>query len=125
MAKVGENLPAWTEQAGGRAAWKKWLNAKVNSCVRRASKWADQRVILAEDLPTPAQWRAAILAAIEASQGKAHYSRLPLSLAPPRKGTDWNWPSVDHVETPAVASVVLETRLVNDMKTIMSDTKFR
>lgn len=46
-------------------------------------------------------------------------------MAAPRKGTDWNWPSIDHVETPAVASVVLETRLVNDMKTIMSEQEFR
>lgn len=69
MAKVGENLPAWTESAGGRAAWKKWLDVRVNSCVRQASKWAENRAVLAEDLPTPAEWRAAILSAMGESRG--------------------------------------------------------
>lgn len=125
MATVGEKLPAWTESAGGRGAWKRWLDAKVNSCVRRASRWAEKRGLLAEDLPTPAEWRSAILRAMEESQGSAHYSRLMLSLEPPRKATHWNWPSVDHIQSPGVAKIVLETRLVNDMKTIMSEQEFR
>ena len=125
MAKVGANLPAWTEQAGGRSAWKKWLEGKVNSCLRRANKWAEKHGISADDLPTPAEWRAAILSAMEASGGAGHYSQLDLSLASPRKSTDWNWPSVEHLEDPGTASVALETRLVNDMKTIMSEAEFR
>src|SRR5438876_389182 len=62
---------------------------------------------------------------MQESRGQAYYSRILLSVAGPQKGTDWNWPSIDHVETPGVASVVLETRLVNDMKTIMSQQEFR
>jgi len=75
-------------------------------------------------MPTQAQWREAIFDALRVSEGRGSYSRLPLSLAFPRKSTDWNWPSVDHVAGPGVARVVLETRLVNDMKTIMSDEEF-
>lgn len=125
MAKSGENLPPWTESAGGRAEWKKWIEKKVNSCLRRANKWADQRGISADDLPSSAQWRAAIVAAVQQSNGFGHYSKLELSLAPPRKSKDWNWPSIDHLQNPRVAEVVLETRLVNDMKTIMSEKEFR
>jgi len=35
------------------------------------------------------------------------------------------WPSVDHVLNPATAEVVLETRVVNDMKTIMDKGEFK
>lgn len=125
MAKAGENLPAWTESAGGRPAWKKWVEGKVNSCLRRANKWAEKRGISADDLPTPAEWRAAIIAAVEQCAGVGHYSKLELSLTAPRKCTDWNWPSIEHLEGPGVAAVALETRLVNDMKTIMSEPEFR
>jgi hypothetical protein len=41
-----------------------------------------------------------------------------------KENTAWNYPSVDHVEGPGVANVVLETRLVNDMKTIMCEKEF-
>ena len=125
MAKAGENLPAWTESAGGRRAWKKWVEGKVNSCLRRANKWAEKRGISADDLPTPAQWRVAINAAVEQCLGFGHYSKLELSLAAPRTCTDWNWPSIEHLEGPGVAAVAIETRLVNDMKTIMSEPEFR
>ena len=124
MAKAGENLPIWTELAGGRPAWKKWVEGKVNSCLRRAKKWAEQRGSSTDELPTPAQWRAAILDAIEQCAGIGHYSKLELSLAPPRKCTDWNWPSIEHLEGPGGPAVSLETRLVNDMKTIMSEAEF-
>jgi hypothetical protein len=125
MAKSGDILPVWTDQADGRPAWKKWLEAKVNSCFRRANKWAEKRGISADDLPTPVEWRTAIVSAIEHSAGIGHYSKLRLSLAAPRKNTDWNWPSIEHLEGPGVATLALETRLVNDMKTIMSEVEFR
>src|SRR5437667_12589068 len=67
---------------------------------------------------------AEILHALHESRGCGHYSRFPLSLAS-GKITDWNWPSVDHLKGLEVAELVLETRLVNDMKTIMSDEEFR
>jgi hypothetical protein len=35
------------------------------------------------------------------------------------------WPSVDHVNDPATPELVLEVRLVNDMKTILSPDEFR
>lgn len=124
MAKAGANLPEWTEEAGGRAAWQKWLNRKVATCVRRAADWAAKCGKVVYDLPTPPQWREAIVLAMAASQGLGYYSKLPLSLAPPLKSTHWNWPSIDHVRGPNVAEVALETRLVNDMKTIMSKDEF-
>jgi hypothetical protein len=117
-------LPGWTETAGGHTAWQRWLSTKVATCVRRAADWAAKRGRPVDDLPTPSQWREAILEAMASSQGRGYYSKLPLSLASPRKSTHWNWPSVDHVSDPGVTQVVLETRLVNDMKTIMSESEF-
>jgi Zn-dependent protease with chaperone function len=122
--KAGAKLPEWTEEAGGRAAWQEWLNRRVTTCVRRAADWAAKRRRIVDNLPTPPQWREAIALAMATSQGLGYYSKLPLSLAPPLKSTHWNWPSVDHIRGPGVAEVVLETRLVNDMKTIMSKDEF-
>jgi hypothetical protein len=42
-------------------------------------------------------------------------------MAHPRQHTDWNWPSVDHLKAPDVPEVVIETRLVNDVKSIMTE----
>jgi hypothetical protein len=46
-------------------------------------------------------------------------------MAHPRQNTDWNWPSVDHLKAPNVAEVAIETRLVNDVKGIMTEEEFR
>jgi hypothetical protein len=122
MAKVDEKLPEWTEEAGGRTAWEKWVDDKVDSCEKRAKKWAAKRNKLGP-LPTRGEWRAAIRSAIKESGGVGRYSRLNLSLED-RKNTDWNWPSVEHLAGSGTANLGLETRLVNDMKTIMSEAEF-
>jgi hypothetical protein len=122
---IAAMLPLWTDSAGGRNAWKKWLDTKVNACVRRAAAWAAKRQKPIKQLPRRSEWREAILDALRLSGGRAYYSKFPLSLAPPRKNTDWNWPSVDHISGPEVAKVVIETRLVNDMKTITCEEEFR
>jgi hypothetical protein len=46
-------------------------------------------------------------------------------MAHPRLSTDWNWPSVDHLKAPNVVGVAIETRLVNDVKGIMTEEEFR
>ena len=125
MEKWRSRLPEWTGAAGGRKAWQRWLDRKVGICVLRAVGWAVKRGRSVDDLPSRSEWREAILEAMKNCQGRGYYSGLQLSLAPPRKSTDWNWPSVDHLSDPGAAQVVLETRLVNDMKTIMSDEEFR
>lgn len=124
MAKSGWDLPEWTEGVGGRAAWKKWLNRRVQGCERRARKWAEKQKVNRR-LPTRAEWRAAISTAMDQCRGIGHYSGMALSVKPPLKETDWNWPSIDHLSDAGTAEVALETRLVNDMKTIMSEQEFR
>ena len=123
MANQADALPSWTDSAGGREAWKRWLEARVTGCVRRAAAWAAKRQRPIDNLPSPPEWRNAILDALRSCEGRAHYSNFPLSLV--GRSTDWNWPSVDHVSSPPVAEVVIETRLVNDMKTITSEDEFR
>jgi len=116
-------LPPWleAEQAGGRTRWEKWIKNKVASCMKRARKWKRSD----GSLPSASEWRQAIRSALWESNGYAHYSRLPLSLSPSTAvSTDWNYPSVDHCISPGIAEVVIETRLVNDMKTIMSPQEF-
>jgi len=46
-------------------------------------------------------------------------------MAPPRQNTDWSWPSVDHLKAPNIAEVTIETRLVNDVKGIMTEEEFK
>lgn len=117
-------LPLWIEGAGGVGPWQSWLTRRVRSCRKRAKDWAQKQRNAPRELPTANEWREAIVEALHSSEGRSQYSRFPLSVAPPRKDTDWNWPSVDHRGSPASTNVVIETRLVNDMKTIMSETEF-
>ena len=115
-------LPKWTDEAGGKA-WLRWIDGKIAACDRRARLWASKRKPWAPAPPTRPDWQRAIWKAVLASPGRGHYSHLPLSLL--GKPTDWDWPSLDHLSSPATADVVLEVRLVNDMKTIMNDQEFR
>jgi hypothetical protein len=115
-------LPAWTKEAGGEGAWRDWIKKKTNACHRRAKAWAHKRQ--RATFPSKQEWRIAIRKAVDDSNGLARYSHFPLTLAAPGKSTDWNWPSLDHLSGPAQAEVVLETRLVNYMKTIMTEREF-
>jgi hypothetical protein len=122
MSKAKE-LPDWIEEAGGLPAWRKWLTGKFRSCRKRASDWALRQRNPTIELPTAKEWRESIVTALHSSRGLGYYSQFPLTLRPQRE-TDWNWPSVDHQGSPASTSLVIETRLINDMKTIMSETEF-
>ena len=124
MSNTNVDLPEWTESAGGRECWRTWIEAQVKRCCRRAAKWVKARGDLSEPRPTTAEWRQAIVAAVHRSRGRGAYSDFPLSMASPRQNTDWNWPSVDHLRTPNVAEVAIETRLVNDVKGIMTEEEF-
>ncbi len=124
MVKSPDTLPEWTASAGGIEVWKKWVEMKANGCLARAKAWAKKKQRPANQLPSRGQWRKAILEALHTSKGRGHYSRFPLSLATGNP-TTWSWPSVDHLKGPKIAELVIETRLVNDMKTIMSDQEFR
>lgn len=125
MRKSEVELPDWVREAGGNKMWKAWVESQVKRCGARAKKWAKVRGLLHEPRPRASEWRQAIVDAIRASQGRAAYSQFPLSMAHPHANTDWNWPSVDHVDTPNVAMVAIETRLVNDVKSIMSEPELR
>jgi hypothetical protein len=116
-------LPAWTDGTGGGSdLWEAWIDRQRDRCHRRAKKWAtaNQPNRL---LPSRKDWKQEILSAVEKSNGCGHYSRWPLRLGGPT--SDWSYPSVDHCVDPGTAEVVIETRLVNDMKTIMSPKEFR
>jgi hypothetical protein len=123
MSRVTE-LPEWTESAGGSAAWRNWITRRVRSCCRRAQDWARTQRTPPQRLPTASEWRGAIVKALCSSDGRGYYSHFFLSVEPSRGETAWDWPSVDHRGGPASTDVVLETRLVNDMKTIMSEAEF-
>jgi len=109
-----EMLPKWIEQAGeSKEAWVKWFKLRVASCLRRKNNSS-----------TKEEWQKAILTALKNCKGRGYYSNYPLSLRHYRKWQDPMWPSVDHVEGPAKSRVVIETRLVNDMKTILDEKEF-
>jgi hypothetical protein len=125
MPELKIELPDWTEAAGGRDRWHAWVEGQVRRCRARAAEWVRDhgRSLLLR--PGAGEWRQAILAALKKSEGCGAFSRFALSMAPPRKSTDWNWPSVDHLKAPNVAEVAIETRLVNDVKGIMTEEEFR
>lgn len=111
-------MPAWTEKAGGKKKWRKWLDGQASRCFKRARKWSGAS--------TREQWRRAIHRALRENRGgTGHYSGFPLSLDLTPPWTHALWPSVDHVKDPGTVKVVLETRLVNDMKTILDEGEFR
>lgn len=111
-------MPAWTEMAGGKKKWRKWLDGQASRCFKRAKKWSGAS--------TREQWRQAIYRALRENRGgTGHYSGFPLSLDLTPPWTHALWPSVDHVKDPGTVKVVLETRLVNDMKTILDEGEFR
>jgi hypothetical protein len=116
-----EELPHWARERGGETKWRKWIKTKVDACLKRAKAWAVGRGNLT--LPSRSEWNEAIWQALLKSEGYGYFSHFPLSLL--GKATDWNWPSVDHVESLGTVNVVIEVRLINDMKTIMTPQEFQ
>lgn len=116
-------LPKWTNKAGGESAWRAWADRQKRRCVKRAKEWA-AKTGFAGPLPAPGQWHHAILEAIGKSDGRGHFSRLPLSLAWSNP-VDPRWPSVEHLDGPASLNIAIEQRVFNDMKTICTEAEFR
>lgn len=110
------------EQASLPPQWKTWLEYKVHSCRKRAEEYAEKNKIGKRYIPTREKWRDAILKALRECEGVGHYSRFPLSVR--LSSNDPRYPSVDHLGTPLNLRVVIETRLVNDMKSILSEKEF-
>jgi hypothetical protein len=120
---MADSLPSWVEGSGGRQRWNKWVNSQVKRCDGRAKKWLKKRRSRRQK-PSRKDWRMAILLAIATCDGRGHYSKLPLTLNHSDGPTHSMWPSVEHLKDPATAEVALETRLVNDMATIMNEAEF-
>ncbi len=116
-------LPAWTKVAGGERKWREWAKRQAARCHRRAKTWVAKRGG-SGTVSTRVKWREAIMDAIRNSDGRGHFSRLPLSLEG-AKPTDPQWPSIEHLVDPADLDVALEQRLFNDMKSILSIEEFR
>ena len=124
--KDGYELPSWVGKSGGEAAWRKWIEARASSCQSRGRKWIAKRG-LKKRVPTKEEWRWAIVEAIKKSEGLFHYSKWPMSLKIQglRDSSSPMWPSLDHAKDPATINVVIESRLVNDMKNILTENEFR
>lgn len=90
---------------------RRWITNRVRSCCRRSSR----------DIPRK-EWREAITKAVEDSDGLCPYTGVPLDFDLPH--TDAFYPSLDHVDGPDSLDLVVTTRLVNDMKNIMSEGEF-
>lgn len=90
---------------------KKWIINRVNGCLKRA---LNQK--------PPAVWRSAIKKAVAASDGKCPYTGVRLDFTLP--SYDPFYPSLDHKSSLASADLGVTIRLVNDMKSIMSEDEF-
>lgn len=125
MARLAAaDMPDWTDGAGGKEKWAAWAERKIAPLRRRARTWKEKRRDTSPVAGEP-EWRDALLKAIKDSDGRGRYSRLPLSLTHEKGNTAAMWPSVEHLDDPATPNLALETRLVNDMKTIMSEDELK
>jgi len=115
-------LPSWAEAQGGRDRWTKWVKARAASCHRRARKWK-KKTNQSLTLPRKSEWTDAIVSALNACTGVAAYSGWELDVTLP--ATSPLYPSVDHVAGLGTAQAAIETRLVNDMKTILDAAEFK
>jgi hypothetical protein len=119
-----KTLPPWTIGAGGTDRWKRWIVKKAGACFRRAKKLAEKRGI-SRRLPTKAEWRHAIVIAVQQSDGRGHFSRLPLSLDTCRNEKHACWPSIEHLDGTFSTNVAIELRIFNDVKTILTIAELR
>lgn len=113
--------PEWMRNSGGSHRWSEWATAQARRCRTRALKSARRRKSPAKP-PGLAEFRRAILGAMSRSNGRAYFSHFPLSLAV-SSGHPCH-PSVEHLDGVESTNVVLETRMVNDMKSIMDEKEF-
>ncbi len=121
-APPDEHLPAWTATQGGLARWNQWARFQAYRCWKRALDTAE-RYKSPVAPPGKAEFRAAILRAIWESQGRGFFSGFPLSLSLP--WGDPRYPSVEHLDGAQSANIVLEIRVVNDMKSINNERELR
>jgi len=104
---------------GGRKKWADWVNNRATSFSARAKRKSE-----CPEKHTVPRWREAVVCSLnKMPDNRAHFSKLPLSLK--REATDPLYPSADHLENPENFHLVLETRLVNDMKTILTESEFK
>jgi hypothetical protein len=115
---VPDYLPLWAKRENEKA-WCKWVESRTRSCRLRGGK----------NGPDAATWRGAIVNALRASRGRGEYSKITLKLK--RKEylrQPWIhpfYPLVDHNSDLSSCDIVVETRLVNDMKSLLSPEEFK
>ncbi len=117
-----DRLPNWVEAQGGGDRWTKWVKARAATCHQRARKWK-KKANKSLTLPRGSEWTDAIISALNACNGVAVYSGWKLDVTLP--ATSPLYPSVDHVAGLGTAHIAIETRLVNDMKTILDEAEFK
>ncbi len=108
-------LPGWIESRHMQS-WLGWIEKRVKACVDRA------RTAGAKECSREA-WRRAIVESFP-DDGRYHYSRFPIR-TPDGDNTHAMSPSIDHCQGVTTLDLVIESRLVNDMKTILSEKEFK
>lgn len=116
------NMPDWVQNNGGEKAWQKWLKNRANSCHQRAKKFVKKHG--GQYSLTASDWKEEIHKALLSCNGVGCYSKLPLSLND-KQETHPMWPSVDHLRDDLTPKVAIDTRVINDMKTILSEQEFK
>lgn len=121
MSTIEDRLPNWI-RAEDQAKWAKWVKIRAASCRRREKK-CGEKTGNGRATRGNVRWTEKILEALHHCEGFAAYSHLKLDISQPH--TSPFYPSIDHVEGIGSAKVKVETRLVNDMKTILDETEFK
>jgi hypothetical protein len=107
-------IPSWTKPEE-KQLWLTWIENWVKGCSNKAG------------VGTCGVWRKAVVGALEKSNGRFHYSglKIPPLRSIPHGSDDPLWPSIDHVEGRRDMNLAVETRIVNDMKSLLSESEFK
>jgi hypothetical protein len=118
--EVKSKLPSWIKDYQ-KINWINWIENRVNSLSRKAKK--DKLPIKYHGIRF---WRENVVNALcRIEDGKASYSKIPLNIDSKKKDKHPLYPSVDHVDGPKGIKIEIETRLVNDMKSILDIGEFK
>ncbi|MCK4644033.1 hypothetical protein KAU32_10425 [bacterium] len=119
--EIRRQLPEWAK-IQNIDKWVHWVKNKASSCQSRSRKHQNVACGDSNAKVNLLQWREAVLKALKESKGKGRYSQFDLDIT--RKCKHPLYPSIEHLEGLHTPKLAVETRIVNDMKSILAEREF-
>ncbi|MHA1670881.1 MAG: hypothetical protein ACTSV5_09915 [Promethearchaeota archaeon] len=120
--EIRNKLPKWLKKQN-EGKWIKWVNTKTVSCRNREVKYLKKKKDNIKIPHSSSEWREAVLKALNnCKDGKAIYSKYKLDIN--LDSSNPYYPSIEHIERIDKLNLGVEIRIVNDMKSILSEDEF-